>query len=746
MANKYWVGGTGTWSAANTANWSAASGGAGGAAVPTTADVAIFDSASNAGSSGASYTVTRTATTNVLGIQMANPSAGTLTFAGSSVIGITTSGLTVSTGVSWTNTGVMTFSGTCSVSTNNVSIASPVTISGSAITVTLGSAFTTTGAFTLTQGTFALTTFNLTCLTFTAPGTLTRSLTQAGADIYVTGNNATVYDVSSTTGFTFSARSFYFTYAGSTGTRTLACSAGLTGNDLRINAGSDIVSITGAGAAINQLFFSGFSGTWSGTNAISVFGNLLLSSTMTVSYSGAITFSGTAGPILTTSTKTLNSTLTIALTSGPVYIAGSATTTGAITYTSGNIDLTNGGAGNYTLTGASFTSSNTNTRVITFGTGGITTTGSGTAFNVTGTNLSYTGTPTVNISNNSGVATTVTATGFTATNALNFNFTVGTYTLTETASNIYNNLNYTGFGGVVGNPVRTIYGNVTYSASATNISGANATTFAATSGTQTITSNGALTSFPHIQNGVGGTVQLADALIKLINSSSSTYTLTNGTFNANNFNLTVYTFSSNNSNVRTITMGSGTWSLGAGSVLSATAWDLTTTTNLTFNKNTANISLTANPGVSGNKITFAGGGLTYNNIDISLAGTTTGAIVAFTGSNTFGTMSSTRTVAWVLTLPSSATTTVSAFSIAGTAGNIVTINSSTSGTAATLTKSGGGTVSSDYLSIKDSAATPSTLTWYAGANSTNVSGNTGWIFTAPPTPSVNNGTFFLLFG
>jgi hypothetical protein len=49
MANRYWVGGSGTWNAANTANWSTASGGAGGASVPTTTDAAFFDAASGGG-------------------------------------------------------------------------------------------------------------------------------------------------------------------------------------------------------------------------------------------------------------------------------------------------------------------------------------------------------------------------------------------------------------------------------------------------------------------------------------------------------------------------------------------------------------------------------------------------------------------------------------------------------------------------------------------------------------------------
>lgn len=43
MANRYWRGGTGTWDSSTTTNWSATSGGAGGASVPTSADDVFFD-------------------------------------------------------------------------------------------------------------------------------------------------------------------------------------------------------------------------------------------------------------------------------------------------------------------------------------------------------------------------------------------------------------------------------------------------------------------------------------------------------------------------------------------------------------------------------------------------------------------------------------------------------------------------------------------------------------------------------
>lgn len=49
MANRYWVGGTGTWNSSNTTNWSATSGGAGGASVPTSVDDVFFDGNSGTG-------------------------------------------------------------------------------------------------------------------------------------------------------------------------------------------------------------------------------------------------------------------------------------------------------------------------------------------------------------------------------------------------------------------------------------------------------------------------------------------------------------------------------------------------------------------------------------------------------------------------------------------------------------------------------------------------------------------------
>lgn len=48
MADRYWVGGSGTWNSTNTANWSSTSGGSGGASVPTAGDNVYFDDSSYA--------------------------------------------------------------------------------------------------------------------------------------------------------------------------------------------------------------------------------------------------------------------------------------------------------------------------------------------------------------------------------------------------------------------------------------------------------------------------------------------------------------------------------------------------------------------------------------------------------------------------------------------------------------------------------------------------------------------------
>jgi hypothetical protein len=85
------------------------------------------------------------------------------------------------------------------------------------------------------------------------------------------------------------------------------------------------------------------------------------------------------------------------------------------------------------------------------------------------------------------------------------------------------------------------------------------------------------------------------------------------------------------------------------------------------------------------------------------------------------------------------TTFTGTFNVKGTAGKLMNIRSDNTGVAAVLFKASGA-VNVDYLSLQDSTATGG-AGWYAGANSVNLSNNSGWVFSSPP----GHGGFLMLF-
>lgn len=218
-----------------------------------------------------------------------------------------------------------------------------------------------------------------------------------------------------------------------------------------------------------------------------------------------------------------------------------------------------------------------------------------------------------------------------------------------------------------------------------------------------------------------GTYTLASDLL----IDTHTFTINAGTFTANGFNISCLAVSSSGTGTRTINMGSGIWTVtGTGTV-----WNTTTTTNMSLDVGTSTLSIADTS--SSNKTLIIGNGPPFSMHfwNITITGGGTGAIIfSNTGVRVFNSLviSSPKTV----TFNQSATYTVSSFTAIGTAGNLITLQSSLGGTPAILSKASG-IVSCDYLSITDSTATGG-ASFYAGANSTNVSGNSGWIFTAPP--------------
>ena len=239
--------------------------------------------------------------------------------------------------------------------------------------------------------------------------------------------------------------------------------------------------------------------------------------------------SGTAATVTVAATAvSLNTTINksdinLSLSGSPTL----CTAAGTLTLTTGAITL-----GANTLTIGAINSNNTNTRSINFGTGQIILTGN--ARNIgafqTVTGFSYSGTSKI-VANYSGATGTRSisyggAGGGAESNALNFYITAGTDAFTISGSGSYRTIDFTGFAGTLNNGGRTVYGNFIISSGMTLQAGTSITTFAATSGTQQITTNGVTIDFPLAFNATGATVAFQDALTQ---GSTRAFTITNGT-------------------------------------------------------------------------------------------------------------------------------------------------------------------------------------------------------------------------
>lgn len=538
------------------------------------------------------------------------------------------------------------------------------------------------------------------------------------------------------------------------------------------SASTYTVTLTGALACLDITVSAG-TVTFSSTGTLAVSGNMSLSSGTVWSATGTITFNATTSKTITTNATTISAGMTFNGVGGSWQLIDALTLSSArtLTLTNGTFDLNS-----KTVVTGLFSSSAATARTIAFGTGSITCNGaSGTLWTTaTVTNLTITGTPVVNISNSGGTATTVNFGALSEAQSISFNFTAGTYALTTGAGSV-KNLNLTGYNGTWSSTAAlSIYGDLTLSSSAgfSWTGGAGTVTFASTSATvrnivsngQTINSNAAVKF-----NGINGAWKFIDAL------TTASLEFIAGTIDGNSMTASsgglVYFSGTGNLKIKSLYVGTGiirgnlelvgdtnftniNFQSGninlAGYVLyvsSAMNETATGTKAITFNGGTINVGgfyiattfstvAGSSPGYilmtySGNT-SFNGGGFSYA---CTLVNACTG-VLTITGANTFvGISNSIQPASFVF--PAGATTTLTDWNVNGTAGNPVTITSSTAGTAASISKASG-TVSSDYLNIQDSAAIGG-ATWYAGANSTNLGGNTGWIFTAVPPPKRSFG-------
>jgi len=690
MANRYWVGGTGTWNTVSTANWSASSGGASGASVPTAADSVFFDQIGT-------YSVS---CSNALTCLDFTVSTGTVTFGSS-----TSPSLAVSGSLSWAGATVSWSGGT--ITFNATTTGKTVNTNGSAVNQSfafagVGGAWTLTAALNLvssqlliTSGTFNSGNYSITC-----------------GSINSNNSNVRTINLGSST-VTFSTTIFFNTQT-----------------NLTFNAGTSQINCTGnptlnvqTGVTFYNVSFTSTAITTSSILGANTFTNLSITGRTTVGI----------GVLSLSANQTINGTLTVSAGTASAYRMQISTNTLGTTrtLTCAAVSFTDTDFRDITIAGAASPASGTRlgdakgNSGITFpaaktvyyrqtGSADWGSSGSGSWSATSGGALDATQFP---LAQDTAVfpAATYPASGSTTT--INANYNIGTIDMSLRTSNTMTLATST--NGVL------IYGDWTNGTGIT-LSGTGSVSFLGRT-TQTITSaSKTFTQLINI-NTPSGSVTLQDALTQ----SSTNYTqIVNGTLDLNGFTYTVGIRFTTVTGTKNLTFNGGT----------LICPDPNTTS---FNNNApTGFTTTAGTGVgtismtAATAKTFVGGGSTFN-CTLNQGGA--GALT-ITGSNTFSNITNTVQPASVL-FTAATTSTFSSFSLSGTAGNLITIGSVTAASH-TLSKASG-TVSSDFLSISRSTATGG-AGWYAGANSTDGGNNSGWIFTAPPAPTAT-GNFLMFF-
>ena len=691
--NLFWVGGTGNWS--STTKWATSSGGASGAAIPTSLDSVTFDSASNA----TAYTATIDAGVTIArcaAFTMAGPASGNVTWAGTVLIAFHGNVSFAATGITRTYTGVMNWAGNASYTftTNGLALANSTTVNGIGSTWTLGSSYSNSsgGAISVTFGTFntSASNYSVTIGQLFSASTGVRVISLNGSTL--TGSSGSV-QFTTTTNLTFNAGTSTINHGGSGFSLP---GGGVTFYNFNFTAvgTSSTTGISGANT-FNNLSFPNI--TTVGIMAVTFFANQTINGTLTL---GA----GTAAAYRTfLASDTINTTRTLtvnALAAGAadidfrdITIAGAAAPISGTRF--GNAKGNNG----ITFPAA---------KTVYWALAGSNSWGTASAGSWSATSGGSAAADQFPLAQDTAyIPFAIPTSGSTIT--VNANYNIGTLDMNERNGSALLTL-------ATGTTTPQIYVNW-INGTGTTLSGTGIMTFAGRA-SQTITSAGKTFTQPITVNSFGGSVTLQDS-INCSFSGSAAIQLTAGTFNANNYNVTLSGafsgFTSTGSNTRTLGLGSGTWTVAGG----LTPWNVSGL-NLTIT-GTATISMTN----ASNK-TFQSS-LIYSGVTLNQGGL---GILTINGNPTFANISDTAVGAATINLGGN-TVTVGAFTASGTAGNLLTITGSAPTNPATLIYSGSGAITGlDYLVPTSIRAYPTTGTWYAGNNSIN-GGSLGWNFSAP---------------
>ena len=622
------------------------------------------------------------ATTNGAGSINCTGFTGTLAF--TAIFSSLNGSLTLSSGMTITDAS-FTFQATGTLTTAGKTLTN-ITINATGGTVTLGSALTLSGTLTVSVGTFTTSASNyaITASSLTASGSGTKTISL----------NASTVSLSSASSIT---RAFNY-----------------TGSNLTFNAGTSTINITSSSGNLNGnagLTFNNVSFTSTSVSSADILGANTFSN---------LTLTAPASNDVSLYTFAANQTITTFVAAGASVVrrvfllsetSGTRRTLTVTTWsTISDVDFRDIGM-NSSRSGTRLGDCGNNSNITFAAAKTVYWNLTGTQdWSATGWATTSGGTPAVNnfplaqdtaVFDNTGAATTV---------DISDPWNIGTLSMGSRT----NAMTLSGGTGP------SVYGNWT-TGSGVTLSFTNTIKFAKT-GTQTITSAGK--SFFKISVEASSSLVLADALVTTDVGFGALFV--GGNIDAVSYSVTTEHFT-----------GQGTTALGTGT------WTITGVFDVNGPWNQSALGTVTGSGeiilsnTTTGARTFAGGGKTYGKLTIG--GATGTSTLTITGTNTFSEISSTKTVAHEIIFPN-VTTTVGAFTVQGSAGNVVKLSRTGASGTFTLAKSGGGIVSSNYLEISNSTATP-TNTWYAGANSTNSGGNTGWIFTNAP----GGGKFLMFF-
>lgn len=200
------------------------------------------------------------------------------------------------------------------------------------------------------------------------------------------------------------------------------------------------------------------------------------------------------------------------------------------------------------------------------------------------------------------------------------------------------------------------------------------------------------------------------------NITCKAVTLTGGTFNTANYSFTAGTLATSGSTSRTFNFGSSVITL-----TEAVAVDFASVSGLTISANTATISING----SGASQSMNFGGASIYTLSLANASATS---FRFNGNVTASSVTATRSGSYTVQIDAGKTITTAAWTVSGTAGNIVSLRCSTPDSQGYIVKTGGGTVTTQYMSVKDMNASPS-LT-FLSLQSEDLGNNTNWFFDA----------------